>query len=239
MSGLLGFDRCLTYLNCQLQPAGKLPEPRNETGWRAVTISRQTGAGGHAVAEALRDYLQARSDEDSRPWTVFDRNLVEKVLEDHHLPKRLAKFMVEDRISEISDTMDELFGLHPPLWTIVHKTAETILHLVELGNVILVGRGSHIVTRKLDYVFHARLVASLENRVESIQRVENLTTKAARKLVEREDLGRRRFVRKYFGEEIDNPLLYHVVINTDLISHEGAARMIGGAMLGLKAGIEA
>jgi hypothetical protein len=239
MSGLLGFDRCLTYLNCQLQPAGKLPEPQREGGWRAVTISRQTGAGGHAVAEALRDYLQAAADGDSRPWTVFDRNLVERVLEDHHLPKQLAQFMVEDRISEISDTMDELFGLHPPLWTIVHKTAETILHLVELGNVILVGRGSHIVTRKLDYVFHVRLVGSLGNRVEHIQRAEKLSAKAARKLVDREDRGRRRFVRKYFGEDIDNPLLYHVVINTDLVPHERTARMIGDAMLGRVGGAEA
>jgi hypothetical protein len=42
---------------------------------------------------------------------LFDRNLVEKVPVDHNLPARLARFMPEDRISQVSDTMDELFGL--------------------------------------------------------------------------------------------------------------------------------
>jgi hypothetical protein len=29
-------------------------------------------------------------------WTVFDQDLVDKVLEDHNLPTRFARFMVED-----------------------------------------------------------------------------------------------------------------------------------------------
>jgi len=111
-----GLERCQAFINCQLQPPGKERlVPRGAVKWRAVTISRQSGSGGHAVASRLAEYLQARETGGRCPWTVFDRNLVEKVLEDHHLPKRLARFMPEDRISEISDTMDELFGL-PGRW---------------------------------------------------------------------------------------------------------------------------
>ena len=139
------------------------------------------------------ELLQAQAPKAACPWAVFDRNLVQKVLEDHHLPKRLARFMPEDRISEISDTMDELFGLHPPSWTLVHKTSETILHLAELGNVILIGRGAAVITRKLDYVFDVRLVGSVERRVQHLQEREQLSLKAARELVQREDLGRRRY----------------------------------------------
>ena len=53
---------------------------------RAVTISRQTGSGAHVVGEELAKHLQAHSPKDAPPWTLFDRNLVEKVLEEHHLP---------------------------------------------------------------------------------------------------------------------------------------------------------
>ena len=88
---------------------------------------------------------------------------MEKVLEDHSLPNRLARFMPEDRISEISDTMDELFGLHPPSWTLVRQTADTILHLAELGNVIVIGRGAAVITRKLDYVFNVGGSAPLKS----------------------------------------------------------------------------
>ncbi len=225
-------ERCLTFINCQLQPSTAAQfSSKNGAAKRAITISRQAGAGGHLVAEKLADYLQAHSPKHSCPWTVFDRNLVEKVLEDHHLPARLAQFMPEDRISEMTDTMDELFGLHPPSWTLVRKTADTILHLAELGHVILIGRGANIITSRLDYVFHVRLVGSFEKRLRYIQEFNHWNRKAALEFVRREDRGRRRYVKKYFGAEIEDPLLYHLVINTDWVDGEQAARMIGEAML--------
>ena len=35
--------------------------------------------------------------------------------------------------------------------------------------------------------------------------------------IHREDKGRKRFLKEHFEEDIDNPLLYHLVINTDRI----------------------
>ena len=204
----------------------------NGTPRRAITISRQTGAGGHSVAERVADYLQARAPEGACPWTIFDRNLVEKVLEDHHLPKRLARFMPEDRISEMSDIMDELFGLHPPSWTLVRQTSETVLHLAQLGQVILIGRAANLITASMDSVFHVRLIGSIERRARYIQEVRQLGPKAALKYLQKEDRGRRRFVKKYFGKDINDPLLYHLVINTDLVSFDEAACTIGDAVLG-------
>jgi cytidylate kinase len=156
---------------------------------------------------------------------------VEKVLEDHNLPQRLARFMPEDRVSEIADTMDELFGLHPPSWTLVRQTTETILHLAELGNVILIGRGATVITNKLDYVFHVRLVGSLKKRVAHMQELNGLNKKAALDLIRQEDRGRRRYLKTHFKADLDDPLLYHLVINTDLVSYENAAQIIADAML--------
>jgi cytidylate kinase len=227
-----GLERCRTFINTQIQPAGKglTAAPEGELR-RAVTISRQTGSGAHVVAEQLAACLQAHTPKDARPWTVFDRNLVEKVLDDHNLPQRLARFMPEDRVSEIADTMDELFGLHPPSWTLVRQTTDTILHLVELGNVIVIGRGATVITSKLDYVFHVRLVGSLEKRVAHIQELHRLNKEAASELIRREDRGRRRYLKTHFKADLDDPLLYHLVINTDLVSCENAAQIITDAML--------
>ena len=107
-------DKCLAFVRYQLQPAqlGKLVTNGGQR-WRAVTISRQAGSGGSAVAKELAKYLQVHVPNGACPWTVFDRNLVEKVLEDHHLPARLARFMPENRVSEIEDFLDELLGVHP------------------------------------------------------------------------------------------------------------------------------
>lgn len=226
----IGLDHCLSFINAQLKPPHTAAAYRNGTRHRAITISRQSGSGGHAVAATLAQLLQAQTPPDQRPWTVFDRNLVEKVLEDHHLSGRLARFMPEDRIGEISDTIDELFGLHPPSWTLVRKSADTILRLAELGNVVLIGRAANVITRKLPHVFHVRLVGSLERRVKYIQELEHLDYKTALALVDREDLGRRRYLKKYFDEDIDDALLYHMFINTDLVSYDEAARLIADAV---------
>jgi hypothetical protein len=227
-----GLERALTFINTQLQPTGKgLAYLQEDVPRRAVTISRQTGSGAHVVAEKLAALLQAHTPKDACPWTVFDRNLVAKVLQEHNLPERVARFMPEDRTSEISDTMEELFGLHPPSWLLVRQMTETILHLAELGNVILIGRGAAVVTGKLDYVFHVRLVSSLERRVQRIQELNHLSKQAALELIQREDRGRERYLKKYFKTDVDDPLLYHLMINTDLISHETAARIIADAML--------
>lgn len=226
MNTEIGLDRCLSFINCQLQGVHGHVRTLNGTHRRAVTLSRQAGSGAHTIAQRLVELLGVREAKAPYPWTVFDQNLIEKVLEDHHLPSRLARFMPEDRISEIADTMDELFGLHPPSWTLVHKTADTILHLAELGHVILIGRGANVITSKLDYVLHVRLVGSVEKRVERLQQLHHLEHKAALELLEREDNGRRRYLKKYFNKDVEDPLLYHLIINTDLLSHEEAARII-------------
>jgi cytidylate kinase len=231
MNSEADYERCLAFINCQLQsPHRGAAACESNTRMRAVTISRQAGCGALVVAQKLADHLESHFSKERSTWAVFDRNLVEKVLEDHNLPKRLAKFMAEDWISEMADTMDELFGLHPPSWLLVRQTAETIFHLAELGNVILIGRGGNIVTSKLDYVFHVRLVGSLEKRIEHIRAADHLERKEAVDFIQREDLGRKRYLKKYFKKDIDDPLLYHLVINTDLVPYDEAARIIADAM---------
>jgi cytidylate kinase len=225
-------ERCFAYVNSQLKPArGLVPHTRGGELRPAVTISRQTGSGGHSVAEELATYLQARSAKDACPWTVFDRNLVEKVLEDHNLPTRLAQFMPEDRKSAIEDALEEVLGLHPPTSLLVPKIAETILHLAELGHVILLGRGANLITGTLPNVFHVRLVGSVERRVEHLQQIHQMNRQAALTYINKEDRGRQRYLKKHFKQDIDDPTLYDLVINTDRISYAEAAQLIGGAVI--------
>ena len=231
MTPQIGLESCLSFINCQLQPPHFSISSPEKPQRRAITISRQSGSGGHSVAEKLMEILRARDTDPSCTWTVFDRELVKTVLDDHHLPSRLEKFMPEDKISEISDTMDELFGLHPPSWTLVHKTALTILHLAELGKVIIIGRGANVITGKLDYVFHVRLVGSLERRVKYVEELNGISHHQALEWVCREDLGRKRYLKKYFKKNIDDPLLYHMMINSDIVSHEEAANLIADAVI--------
>jgi cytidylate kinase len=231
MNDPTSFAKCLSYIDCHLQSPHGPTRVAQQAHAPAVTISRQTGAAGIPIAEALAELLNARRPRGTCPWTVFHKNLVQRALEDHHLPARLAEFMPEDKNSDIADAVEELLGLHPPSWELVHQTTETILHLAGLGHVILVGRGANVITARLDHVLHVRLVGSLEPRVARVQEYFHLGRRAASALVRREDAGRARYLRKYFKKDIEDPLLYHLTINTDRIPTGLAAEMIGLAVV--------
>jgi len=225
-----GLERYLESAKYESGPLGESLLHPPDVHRPVITISRQAGSGAHAVAEELVARLEARARPGSPPWTIFDRNLVDRVLKDHELPERLAKFMPEDRVSGIADTLDELFGVRHSTSALVRKTADTILHLAELGNVILIGRAANIVTRKLDYAYHFRLVGSVRRRVRYIEGYLHLSPQAAAEYVRREDLGRKRYVKKYYAKDCDDALLYHLVINTDRVPYPEAARMIAEAV---------
>lgn len=200
-----------------------------------VTISRQAGAGGITVGEKLVAYLQEHDKEALCPWTLFDRNLISQVLGEHNLPQDFSKFMPEDKVSEVQDMMEELFGLHPSEWSLVHKTSQTILHLAQMGNVILVGRGANVITRKfLSTGFHVRLIGSLEMRIRHIQDYYRLKRDDAIDFIRTEDGGRKRYLKQNFDKDINDPLLYDVIIDTDFISYDDAARIIGEETLRIR-----
>jgi cytidylate kinase len=221
----INYDQCLSFLNCQLKPVSRQPA-KNGARFRSVTISRETGSGGNSVAERLIENLKRSDRKAICPWTLFDKNLVEKVLEDHQLPGRLAKFFPEDRQTELEDIIDEVFGLRPASWTMVEQTSETILKLAALGKVVIIGRAANIVTQKLADVLRVRLIGSLETRARRLSEVRGMTRKSALDLIHKEDVGRRRYVKKYFGANIDDPLLYPLVLNTDTVTIEEASGLI-------------
>jgi cytidylate kinase len=231
MQNRINLEHCQSFINYHLQPVKLAAPEKPSSAVRAVTISREAGAGAAIVASKVAELLQEQNPTENCRWTVFDRNLMAKVLEDHHLSARMARYLPEDRLTELQDITDELFGVRPASWTVIQQTSETILSLVELGNVIIIGRGGNVITAKLPNVIHVRLVAPLERRIENARRQYEMSERDARAFCLREDLGRSRYLRKYFNSNISDPLLYHLVINTGLVSHNEAARLIASVAL--------
>ena len=222
-------DTYHTFINCQLNPetrrqfAGTKPRP-------TVTLSRQIGSGAMVIAGELAEYLQSRAPTPCQ-WMVFDKNLAEKVLEEHNLPKDIARFMPEDRVSAIQDAVEEMLGLHPSSRTLLHLTTETILHLAELGHVILVGRAAHVITRRMKNVFHVRLIAPLDQRVAQVMARSQIDDMAAREFIQKEDRGRTRYLKNHFHADLNDNLQYDLVVNTARIPHREVAHLIGEAIL--------
>jgi cytidylate kinase len=196
-----------------------------------ITISREACAGATTAGGLLLQLLAGPPGEPTGPsWAFLDKDLLTHALTQHHLPERLAEFLPEDRVSEITAVIGELVGLHPPLWQLEHQVGEAILQLAQMGRVIFAGRAAHLVTRHLPGGLHVRLIASREVRIRRMMALQNCNATTAAAHIDKTDLARRRYVKTNFDEDIDDPHTYDLVINTDRTSPEIVADMIYSAL---------
>jgi hypothetical protein len=198
----------------QRQRSGLSMTPASMTP-RFVTISRQAGAGGRTVARLLADRLDAE-DPSSRPWLVWDRELVEKVAEEQHIPESLVESLehprswVEEFLGGLSAGGD---GEELDQLQVFRRVATTIRGLARAGRAIIVGRGGVYATRDLPGGVHIRLVAPLEFRVANLARLYGTGEAQAAKEVHRLDHERETFHRRYWAGKALLPEIFTVTFN--------------------------
>ena len=223
------FQECRAYVAAHLHHQTKY-HPKQAKRLPAITISRQTGARAHSIGMKLQAALREDAPEGSVPWTLFDENLVKKVLEDHQLPADLEKFMPDDAVNEYEGAVNELLGRHPSLWTLFEKTVSTIVQLSRMGHSIIVGRGGNEITRGFHNVINVRLIGSKEQRIRHLVVTHGMELAYAKKFVKGEDAARRRFLKQHFDADVNDPERYDIVINTDHLEDDAVVEMLAAAI---------
>lgn len=221
------YDHCISYIESQLRrkvPHPPLPLP-------SVTIAREEGARGHAIAHALVEWLQKHDTAATTPWALFDRDLVQRILADNQLPARLADHMPEDQVSEFDSMIGELLRDHPPQWELFQMTGRTIVRFAKMGHAVIVGRCGNLLTAHLPHVVHFRLVGTPAIRAAHLAASRQLPFEEARRMMESEDRARARYLHAHFDRSVEDPLLYDLILNTDRIDDATAARLLGERVL--------
>lgn len=196
-----------------------------------VTISREAGSRGNSIATALVSELEASDGIPKfRPWTLFNQDLLEHVIREHHLPERTAEYFPEDKPEEICALIGEILGLHPGVLTSARKLAETIRRIAEAGNAIVVGRGANLLTADMKHAVHVRLIGDVQTRARHFAKLHKLTLDAAMEEVSKRDRARKRYIKSNFEREIDDPRQYDLIINTDRFDNAAVARMVRAAL---------
>jgi len=216
-----------SYIVSQLKSPDETPRVTERKITRPfVTISREAGSGGTTVGEKLVDFLNDKDIESEGKWDLFDKNLIEKVIEEHNLPEVFRNYLAEQKVSEIQDTFEQLMGVHPGISRLAHKTCNTIVNLASMGKVVIIGRGANILTRSLPGGFHIRLIAEMEWKIRHISAYHKLNKKEAYRFIEEEDRRRRNYVKKLFNKNVADPLMYDMIINTSSMSFDQAAEIL-------------
>lgn len=191
-----------------------------------VTISREGGAGGRSLGQRLVERLNAL-DPGSEPWTLWDRELVEKVSADHHIALELVDSLGETHhgwmeeflssLSQVSDT-DEA--------KVYRRVAMTIRALAHRGRAVIVGRGGVHITRQLPGGVHVRLVATFPDRVNFMIRQHGLTHEAAAAQVRELDRNRKAFFHRYWPKEVLDAEAFTITLNTGKLDENRAVECL-------------
>lgn len=223
MSPMKSMNLLQSYLDAQ-QYVGPKQRPSPQP---VVTLSREAGAGGITIGRLLCERLRAEDTGASSPWMWFDRDLLKLVVEKHNLPGELASSMDHTQYNRVLRWVEEVMGSGHPSWsTMVQKTNETILHLAQIGNVILVGRGAHVLLRNLPASLNVRLVGSLPVRISHLAEYLSVSREESEKHILREDGGRAMYLKDYFRVDIQDGHWYDLTINTDRVPYQDAVSLI-------------
>jgi cytidylate kinase len=176
-----------------------------------VTLSREYGTGAYEAARLLVENVGP--EDHPRPWVAYGRDLVQKIAQDHQLHESLIKSLDEGRRGAVADIVHAVIT-GTPRDEVLDKVWRTVRSLAEHGHVVIIGRAGNLICRDLPGGVHVRLVAPLEYRVERVMERNELTRNEALHMVELEDQQRRRYVKSFFGEDIDDQNLYDVVLNS-------------------------
>ena len=100
---------------------------------------------------------------------------------------------------------------------------KTIHELSESGDIILVGRGAHILLKDNPKALRVGIISNWEDRINNIMEREKVDKETAEEKILNRDQSRKDYFKRFF--EIDNPddpKHYHIVINASDMSNQRA-----------------
>lgn len=187
-----------------------------------ITISREFGCEAYPMAECLKGIMEKKS---GQTWTVMDKTLLEEVAKHHKLSEEILQ-----GLGQKTRILDEMLATFSPRWKsekdYFRLICKYVFSLAEKGNVILVGRGSSIVTQALHNCYHFRIYASHGYKIASIARRLKLSPAEAEDVVEKKQKQRDAFIRDFLDRDARDLRYYHLVFNNDKNSPERIAQMI-------------
>ncbi len=136
-----------------------------------------------------------------------------------------------------SDFGGMMIGAYPPNWERPVEDARyleglqsIVKELAKSKSIVIRGRGSQFILKNYPNSFHILTVAPIELRIKRIKEEKNLDEATAKKEIENFDSSRREFIKRYFKTELENPVNYDIVINTEHFSLEAAASIVINAL---------
>lgn len=184
-----------------------------------ITIGRQFGSGGLAVAKELGKRLDI---------PVYDNELITKAAHESGFSEEV--FIRNDEKKSMF-SLSAIFGVEDNYMSesgLFKLQCETIKHIAEQGSAVIVGRCSDYVLRDLDCTLNIFLTSPLDVRVERICERHDLSTDKAESLILQKDKAREEFYNYYTFGNWGVASTYDLCLDSSILGIEGTADFIIG-----------
>lgn len=183
---------------------------------RTITLEREYGAGGGAIAKKLAGRLG---------WKLWDQELTCEIARVAKVDQAVVERM-DERCDSLFYRLMKVFMRGSmeqslPVQGMGHFDADSMVDFMQRvisgaaseGNSVIVGRGAPFLLRHRPDTLHVFVYAPLE---EKIRRLREAGKSEVDAIEEIENVDRQRviFVRRYFGMEWPTRELYHMMINS-------------------------
>ncbi|MDE7029885.1 MAG: cytidylate kinase-like family protein [Lachnospiraceae bacterium] len=189
-----------------------------------ITISRETGSGGHTVGRLLADMLG---------YEFYDKEIVASAASRMGIDKKLILENGENMSDQ--DYIDMKSGFIPhykkaevPYGEIKEAQDKVIRSIARKGNCVIVGRGADYILRGREDVLHVFIHADMDHRVRRVQRHEGVTDQEERirKELEQKDRSRATYYRYFTQKEWGRVENYTLVLDTGTFTKTQCAELI-------------
>ena len=193
-----------------------------------IIFYKSFASGGRELGRAVAKKLG---------YQYVDKFLFQKVAEDLDVSEGTLESFEQSREYRISNLFSNLFSksyiqrIVGYDKTVVEETEyqeslkNLILGVAKEDNAVIIGRAAHYFLRDLENCYRFRLIAPVMwRRRYGIEHL-GLSPAQAGNVIERRDKNQAWFHRLVCGEDYDNPLWFHLTLNTGLISLEKAAEI--------------
>lgn len=175
-----------------------------------MTISRQLGSWGQEIGQIISK---------RKGYRLVWREIINLAAIQSGVPEVALAMIDELGLLGISPSQDQQQVYLASIGKIMNDIADN-------GRVILIGRAGQLILRGNPRVFHVRIIAPVEVRASRVAERNQIPFQAAKAQVEASDRSRKNFIFRSFHVDWEDPLLYHLVINTENIEPERAADLV-------------
>lgn len=177
-----------------------------------ITISRQPGSYGPQVAQALADRLGLE--------VIRRSHLHQLALECDPEYENACRLYERETFSGFFERLMIDRPAYRSLFEALHW------ELASKGNVVILGRGGHIVLKDVPAVVRVRLVADRSVRVERIMAQKEISREEADIFLDHFSRRHKAMIRAIFDRDVENPIDYDIVLNTARLTAEQAAETL-------------